>query len=788
MIKLSLKIKLPTWWILVLLAFTSLAHAQNSASVSGIVKSFTTEEPVSKAEILLNPGNQIGLTDETGQFNFGNLTSGDYTLTINHLGCYSYTEKFFLTNGEKKFMDVKLQLDIHFLEGVEITEQVFQKGSYIKELIKQDQIEKLPARDVGDFLRSEPNVNGIRKGGGNLDPVIRGLKFGQLNVQANTGQKIEGGCPNRMDPAASHIDINDISRIEILKGPYALRYGPNFGAVLNLVTEKAKPFSIFQVHARAIKSWESNRDGNKEHVTIFGGNKTVYFAISGNKQDYGNYTAGNGQEIKSSFHKYNFSAEVGIAPWKNHELRLSYKNSQGRDFNFPTLPMDERSDETQLYSATYHYKNNNATLRTVDAKIYLSDVNHEMDNKWRSFSDTVVAVSTIEAQNSGGRIDFGFESRNSGLHLGLDYEDISKDGQRVKNLIMQPGLPVKTEDLWSNASIKNLGFFAEYTLEQNQFLDWIVAGRLDMNKAISDPMLLKNMMGMDIYKNDSVDSDFTNLSLSAGLSYEITSELSVDFALGRGVRNPDMVERFIILLPVGYDNYDYLGNPGLKPENNHQADLTFKYVCDRSGSFRLNGFYSYITNYITGTKLPPSQIMPQSTGVLGVKQFQNIDKATMYGFEFLWISPTRFDWGVNLSAAYTAGINPEAIKYIYENGETIGQETVKNDPLPEIPPFEANLRFDYKLMGGRLIPQLHIRLVAEQSRISEAYDERTTPGFFTAGFNVNYRFNEIISMAGGVNNIFDEAYYEHLNRRIIGSKAALYEPGRSFYLNVILNL
>ncbi len=788
MIKLFIKKELPAWLILVLLAFTSVAHAQNSSSISGTVKSFTNGEPVYQAEIILKPGNRGSITDESGQFKFKNLKAGDYTITINHLGCYSHTEKFFLANGEKKYIDVELQPDIKILEGVEITEQAFQKGPYVKEIIQKNKIEKLPARDIGDFLRSEPNVNGIRKGGGNLDPVIRGLKFSQLNVQTNTGQKIEGGCPNRMDPAASHIDINDISRIEILKGPYALRYGPNFGAVLNLVTEKAKPYNGFQVHARAMKGCESNWNGNKEHVTIFGGNKTIYFALAGNNQDYGNYTAGNGQEVKSSFRKYNFSAEVGIAPWKNHELRLAYKNSQGRDFNFPTLPMDERSDKTQLYSATYHYKNNNATLRTVDAKIYLSDVNHEMDNKWRPFSDTVVAISTIEAQNSGGRFDFGFKSGNSALHLGLDYEDIRKDGQRVKNLIMQPGLPIKTEDLWSNASIKNLGFFAEYTLEQNQSLEWIVAGRIDMNKATSNPMLLKNMMGMEFYRNDTVDSDFTNVSLSAGLSYRITSKLSIDFALGRGVRNPDMVERYIILLPVGYDNYDYLGNPALKPENNHQADLTFKYVCNRSGSFRLNGFYSYITDYITGIKLPPSQIMPQSTGVLGVKQFQNIDKAYMYGFEFLWISPTRFNWGVNLSAAYTAGINPEAIKYTYENGETIGQETVKNDPLPEIPPFEANLRFDYKLMGGRLVPQLHLRMVADQSRISEAYDEMTTPAFFTAGFNVNYRFNEILSMAGGVNNIFDEAYYEHLNRRIIGSKATLYEPGRSFYLNVILNL
>ncbi len=771
-----------------IMAFAPDALAQNQASLSGTVKSAATGEPLTQADALLSPGNQSTVSDALGKFNFINLAPGTYSITVHNLGYFDFNQKIILEAGQQKILDVELQSDVRLLEGVEITENAFQNRCFPGSLIKQTEIEKLPARDIGDFLRSEPNVNGIRKGGGNLDPVIRGLKFGQLNVQTNTGQKIEGGCPNRMDPAASHIDINDISRIEILKGPYTLRYGPNFGAVLNLVTQKARPFERFTMQVKAIKGWESNWNGNKEHLQVLGGSKRIYFALSGNHQDYGNYTAGNSAEVKSSFRKYNFSAELGLAPWKNHELRLDYKNSNGRDIRFPTLPMDERSDETQLYSATYRYANAATKLQSITAKVYRSEVNHEMDNKWRPFSDTVVAVSTIQAINTGGKADFGFAFGEARLHLGLDYENIDKDGQRQKSLIMQPGLPVKTEQLWGNAIIQNLGFFAEFVQQANPFLEWIFAARADYNTATSDPLSLKNMMGMETYHNDTVDSDFANVSLSGGLSYQISSELSVDFALGRGVRSPDMVERFIILLPVGYDDYDYLGNPSLKPENNHQADLTLKYICDRSGSFRLNGFYSYITQYISGVKLPPSLVMPQTQGVLGVKQFQNIDVAQMYGFEFVWISPLRFDWHVNLSTAYTAGFAPEATRYIIENSQVVGQETVKNDPLPELPPLEANLRLDYSFMDGRLVPQLHIRAVAKQNHISAAYDEMETAGFFTAGFNLNFRYSKNLSLAAGVNNIFDRAYYEHLNRRIIGSNAALYEPGRSFYLNLILNL
>jgi iron complex outermembrane receptor protein len=289
-----------------------------------------------------------------------------------------------------------------------------------------------------------------------------------------------------------------------------------------------------------------------------------------------------------------------------------------------------------------------------------------------------------------------------------------------------------------------------------------------------------------VYYNDTTDSDFINFSLSAGFSYKFNKQFSVDFALGRGVRSPDMTERFIILLPVGYDNYDYLGNPQLKPENNQQADLTLNFDDDKFGRISLNGFFSWITDYITGIKVPPSEVMPQTKDVLGVKKFENIDNAWLYGFEFTWFSPAKKPFGGSLIAAYTAGINPKAVNYIVENGQVVGSETVINDPLPEIPPFETNIRFHYNLFDNKLKPEIHLRFVAPQNRISKAYDEQTTPGFFTAGINANYTVSKYLSFTGGISNIFDNAYYEHLNRRIIGSKAPLYEPGRIFYLNVIV--
>ncbi len=259
-------------------------------------------------------------------------------------------------------------------------------------------------------------------------------------------------------------------------------------------------------------------------------------------------------------------------------------------------------------------------------------------------------------------------------------------------------------------------------------------------------------------------------------------------SLGRGTRSPDMTERFIILLPVGYDSYDYIGNPQLKPESNNEIDLGYRLNRATAGTFEISGFFSYVNNYISTEVVPPSEVKPQTKGVLGVKRFINIDQAFLTGFEITYLTPVKYNWYINFNAAYTTGWNPQAVKYIYESGQVVDEEIIKNDPLPEIPPFEMNLNFGYKLFKQKFVPSIKVRYAAAQNRISEAYGEQNTPSFVLLGIDLKYEFNKTLTVYAGVNNLLNEAYYEHLNRRVIGSKAPLYEVGRVFYANLIFKL
>jgi outer membrane receptor protein involved in Fe transport len=239
---------------------------------------------------------------------------------------------------------------------------------------------------------------------------------------------------------------------------------------------------------------------------------------------------------------------------------------------------------------------------------------------------------------------------------------------------------------------------------------------------------------------------------------------------------------------VGYDNYDYLGNPRLMPEVNYEADLTVRYFNDRAGSFYLNGFFSRVQDFIGAMRIPPSVATPKTQGALGVKQFFNADYAVFRGFEFGYSSPLSGKMGIAANASYTKATICSMKKYLVENNQISGEVNVNNDALPEIPPLEGRVGLSYRFFSGRLMPDFSVRAVNIQNYTSEAFYEPHTPGFVLLDFSVNYSPFKIFSLNAGVRNILNKNYYEHLNRKIIGSADKLYEQGRSFFINMKMEI
>lgn len=660
------------------------------------------------------------------------------------------------------------------------------KKGFPEILIKSPRIEFSPVRDIGDFLRNEPNVAGIRKGGVSIDPVVRGFKYSQVTVLLNNGVKIEGGCPNRMDPVASHVESENIDKIEIVKGPYILKYGPVMGALINLQTVRPHPWETPSIHGKVLYGFETNWNGQREHIYLEGGNKRVYFNAGGGFKGYGSYTAGNHELYNTSFQKLYGTAGLGFSIGTKSSLIVNYMYDQGKNVLFPALPMDERLDKTHVASVNFTSENISKTWERLQFQAYFSPVHHVMDNLNRASAKTMQAVTTVDARNGGGKLVTAYTVGNHSIVAGVDYEDIWKNGEKVMTMKMvmegDTFISVKHFNVWNNACYRNAGLFGEYKIPLKT-TEFSAALRLDYNQAHSQDTFRLVKEGISYF--DETSSAFFNVSFGLGVRIELPHGFYLNGALGLGTRSPSLLERFIKLMPVQFDSYDYLGNPQLKPEHNWQADLSAEWHHQEAGAFSIGGFFSLITNYITGKVLPSSVIKPSTQGAPGVKQFYNAEAVYLTGFEVTWQSPVSKQWFCMLNAAATWGIQPDAVKYVVTGGQVVDQVAVHNDPLPEIPPLEGTIQGGYRFFKNKLIPSVTVRIVNAQMRVSESYGEQTTPGFVTAALAVRYSPWKFISVAGGIENIFDTPYYEHLNRRMIGSTSPLYEPGRAFYVNAV---
>jgi iron complex outermembrane recepter protein len=785
------------WAMAFIVATLGFSNAQE-AGVYGKVLDLQTGNPLTGAIVSIKPAEMTATTNAKGQFESGKLNPGRYKLVASCIN-YDIQEVFVnLDQGEKKQVDLYLMPAPNMLKMVIVKEKYIREIPYIQHTLTKGEIEMMAVRDIGDQLRMLPNVSGIKRGAINIDPVVRGFKYSQLTVLLDGAISIEGGCPNRMDPTTSHIALDDMEEMQVLKGPFALRYGAVFGGVVNLVPVKPVANDIFEIRVKGIKAFESNWMGNREYVNVSGGNQRFYFLTSAFHQKYGDYTDGNGIMYQTDYHKYGYKGAIGFRPFRGHEAMLSWSQSMSKGIMFPTLPMDDRSDDSRVLSFDYKVGKINDLINSLDLKLYTNSVDHVMDNKQKPFSDTTVAISTVAADVTGGRFEAGLNLFGGHLYAGVDQKTIIKDGERDKIMIMQnPAngkVPVKIEQLWNNAEISNLGVFAEYKRRIKQ-LDLIAAIRFDYNTATSDTIKLlgAGTPPVVLISIDSTDSKYSAVSFSGGATYHFNEKLTASLALGRSTRFPNMLERFIISLPVGFDNFEYMGNPDLKPEINNEADLNIRFSKPNLGGIDFTLFFSYVQDYISGERIPVSQQKPLTDNVYGVKRFKNFETAVFSGFELSAKTPEKYNLGGSFTASYTQGVIQNTVKPLLDLTKpplqsVTGDSLLASDPAPEIPPFEMNLMLHYRMLNGKIIPSVSWRWVAAQEKVSESYYESTTPGFNVFGINLIYHHSKNLTLTGGVSNLLNTAYYEHLNRRIIGSSVNFYEPGRVFYINAIVNL
>ncbi|MCB9202512.1 MAG: TonB-dependent receptor [Flavobacteriales bacterium] len=702
--------------------------------------------------VVFTYGNQSGISDENGIINL--QEKENISLILSHI---KYGEKEL---SKEKLKEV-FKTQIYFMQEIPsmlypITIIGTKENPNEISVTSQDRM----THDGAVLLNQIPEFNSIRKSGNyGFDPVFRGFKDAQLNVVMNGVQTSTTACPNRMDPVTSQMSPNMMEKVEIIKGPYALRYGSGLGATINFVSKELKYSKQENLYGRLSGKYESNGEVLRSEGQIGYSQKNYNVNVFSAWSQGNDYKDGNGETVPANFSRGSFGVSGGIKITDNQELKASVIHNVADDTDFPSLMMDLRKDDVWMLNLEHKIELNKKNLKSWNSNVYGSFVNHLMDNKLKELNPRMMnAETSINTKNYGVRTEGKWKFKNDELYTGLDIRHEQAEGERKREFLMGPNAgKTFTETAWQDGFITKSALFGEYHTNLNDF-EFVFSSRLELNSSdVKNPDSDYTSVYSDVQKTQF------NPNFSLGVSKAISNKIKLGAWLARVQRSGSLTERYINYFTVGKDAYEMLGNPNLNPEVNNQIDVVFDWSTSKT-KVNVDVFASYLQDYISSVINPNLTSMIASSP--GVRQYINISKAQKMGFELKW--------------------KQDLVKNIYQNvaiAYTYAQDLERDKPLPEIAPLDFRYSLQGNYFDGKFKPEISFRHVLRQSRISSEFGETETPSFSVFDFDVMYKLSKKVHLNAGILNLFDENYYEHLNRNRINTQKPIYAPGRNFYIS-----
>ncbi len=625
-------------------------------------------------------------------------------------------------------------------------------------------------KNVADLFNNINGFSSIKRGNYAIDPSFRASQYEQLNVQYDGGTKAMHACPNRMDPITTHIIPEEISKIEIIKGPYTVRYGATFAGIVNLVTQKPD-YEDYGLQGKVSTGYESNGGSLVTMAQLQYIQEKYDFVANAGYRDFGNYEDGNNVEIPSSFRSTDYGIKMGYNFTENQRLQGHWRQSFGRDVLHAALPMDTEFDNSSILSLDYKISNLGKIAKSITAKAYYSYVDHLMHNSNRPSFMMMEAESTVNATTSGGKLELKWQPiKKIILFSGFDAMQVARDGERTRLVKVMNGttLPrpmIFNDKVWQDSYINNYGVFTEAKWSSNVTTNITAGIRYDM--IVSD---IKDPEADFAAMYDLEKCTEGNISGTFSIKKQIADNFILEAAYGRGVRSANMIERYINHFTVGQDPYEYIGNPNLDAEVNNQFELGFKgYEKLENGlnkfSYSTSFYYSKYENYIVGIvdESLNRKFMPMLEPI-HPKVFRNINDAYKTGFEAM----TKLDF---LNDYFFKA----ELAYVYAKNQDL------KESLPLTPPFTTRLVLGFEKEHYWFNAQYN--LVSKQDNISRSFGEIKTDGYQTLDLRLGVKPIKNVILGVAALNIFDRAYNNHLNFSFTNQsdfgRTPITEPGRN---------
>lgn len=208
--------------------FFSLALKAQNATIEGVLKD-ASQQPVIGATVILENTDRGTITDENGAFQFVNLDAGAYPLVITFIGYETYREVINLEADETVVISPTILESSVALAGITVSAQRREQRnqdvpialtSYGGQFLQRTNITEYDA--LSDYV---PGLQIQIQSVNNPGVVIRGITSdnGDSRVEPRVSVFQDGVSISKS--RGSVVELFDIERIEVLKGPQGTLFG-----------------------------------------------------------------------------------------------------------------------------------------------------------------------------------------------------------------------------------------------------------------------------------------------------------------------------------------------------------------------------------------------------------------------------------------------------------------------------------------------------------------------------------------------------------------------------------
>jgi len=503
-------------------------------------------------------------------------------------------------------------------------------------VIDGDEILDGPTSSLGAAIDGYLGISIADYGSAVGQPIIRGMSGSRVKILKN-------GMVNRDVSflGADHLndlDLNDISQIEIVKGPSSLLYANgSIGGIINVVDDCIAQMDFDGAEFAAGYETQSVNDGSTEYFNYKNNLNGFNVNFGYKNSEFGNYDIPNGAVMHEEHHDEEHEGEEH----EEHEENMGYINnsdymseatkfgiSKTGDWGYIGLSVDNIES---MYGIPFHGEEHDEHEGEEHEGEEHEGEEHEEHEDERIFSTTDSESITLKGSyNTNGslfnKVDYTYRKSDYSLteqhaeeehdehegeeHEGEEHEehaptlflnnsseygaifDLSKSGisQKISFNFVDEDTSVFGEEAFMNPANNReltLGYFMSKDFESYN---------IDFGARLDDVVRTGSVSHED-GNADKYEIDNRTSSYAFNIGKDLNNNLNVNLGFASVERLPSVIELFMNGPHLATGRFE-VGNPNLNSETSNNIDITFNYENGDYYAFA-SFFINDVDNYIT---------------------------------------------------------------------------------------------------------------------------------------------------------------------------------------------